>query len=114
MVVKRAQRKQSHVKSHGRYTCRVRVYVASILAFFLVTIACADPLCCADGCDRGGMAATQAAQTGADCPTCLSALVPRHAPPIVRSEISTEMGEMTVSPLISPFLADVDHPPRLV
>ena len=90
----------------------MRVFVASILAFLLVTIACSDPWYCADGCDRGGMAATQTAQTGGDCPTCLSALMPRQTPVVVRPDIAVEIREMTASPLMSPFLAVVDHPPR--
>jgi hypothetical protein len=91
----------------------VRVHVASILALFILTIACADPLCCADGCDRGGMAATQTAQTGGDCPTCLSALMPRQTPVVVLPDIAVEIREMTALPLMSPFLAAVEHPPRL-
>jgi hypothetical protein len=92
----------------------VRVHVAAILALFILTIACADPLCCADGCDRGGMTATNAAQSGADCPTCLSALVPLATQPIVRADAAIALPEALVSPLIAPFEADVDHPPRLV
>ena len=92
----------------------MRVHVASILALFILTIACADSLCCADGCDRGGMAAPNAAQNGADCPTCLSALVPRDIQPILRADAAIELPDALVSPLIAPFETDVDHPPRLV
>ena len=95
-----------------RYTSAVRVSVASILVFLLVTIACLDPWCCSDGCDRGGMAATQTAQTGGDCPTCLSALMPRQLPVVVRPDVAVEIRDMTALPLVPPFLAAVDHPPR--
>jgi hypothetical protein len=91
----------------------VRVHVASILALFILTIACVDPLCCADGCERGGMAATQTAQTGGDCPTCLSALMPRQTQVVGRLDITVEIRDITALSLMSPFLAAVEHPPRL-
>jgi hypothetical protein len=87
--------------------------VASLLVAFLVTIACADPLCCSDGCERGGMATTHSAQTGADCPTCLSAVVPHKAVPIVRTETVTQITEGIAAPPTSIVPAGVDHPPRL-
>ena len=99
--------------SFWRYTCAVRVSVASVLAFLLLTIACADPLCCADGCDRGGMELAHSAPSGADCPTCLSALVAHRHPPITRTDAAIDALEPTTSPLIAPFRTDVDHPPRL-
>lgn len=97
----------------GSYTGSVRVVVASVLVFLLATIACVDPLCCSDGCDRGGMAATHSTQTGADCPTCLSAVVPHHDAPIVCTEFVTQVREPIAAAPISPFRTDVDHPPRL-
>ena len=96
-----------------RYTRIVRVYVAVILALFLVTIACTDPLYCADGCDRGGTAATHTTPTGADCPSCLSAIVPHLDTPIVRRENATQVREAVASEPVSAFLTAVDHPPRL-
>jgi hypothetical protein len=91
----------------------VRVHVAAVLAFFILTIACADPLCCSDGCERAGMAATHSTQTGADCPSCLAAVVPRHRAPITRAEITIQLFEVVASAAISTFRTDVDHPPRL-
>ena len=91
----------------------MRVCVASILAFFMVTIACVDPLYCSDGCDRGGMAATHTTATGGDCPSCLSAVVPHPDTPIVRRENATQMGDAVTCAPLAAFLADVDHPPRL-
>ena len=95
-----------------RYTSAVRVSVASILVFLLVTIACVDPLCCSDGCDRGGMAATTAAQPVANCPTCLSAIVPSQTPIVVSTDLAIGLPDIGVAPDVS-LLADVDHPPRL-
>jgi hypothetical protein len=95
------------------YTRSVRVHVAAVLAFFILTIACADPLCCSDGCERGGFAATHSTQTGADCPTCLAAVVPHYQAPITRAEIATQLFEVAASAAISTFQTDVDHPPRL-
>jgi hypothetical protein len=94
------------------YTWSVRVHVAALLAFFILTIACADPLCCSDGCEKGGMAATHSSQTGADCPSCLAAVVAHHTP-IIRAEIATQLGEVATFTAISAFRTDVDHPPRL-
>ena len=84
-----------------------------MLALFILTIACADPLWCADGCERGDMAATHSTQTGADCPTCLSAVVPRD-PPIAPVETVTQVHERRAPAPISIFRPDVDHPPRLL
>ena len=84
-----------------------------LLAQIALIIACADPLCCSDGCERGGMAATHSTQTGADCPTCLSAVVPRHDAPLVRVETVTQMRDLSAPAPISLFRTDVDHPPRL-
>jgi hypothetical protein len=97
----------------GRYTRSMRVVVASVLLFLLATIACVDPLCCSDGCDRGGLATTHSTQTGANCPTCLSAVVPHHEPPIMRTELVAQVREPIAAAAISPFRTDVDHPPRL-
>ena len=91
----------------------VRLVVTSALVFLLATIACVDPPCCSDGCERGGMAATPSTQTGADCPTCLSAVVPRHDAPIVRVEPVTPMRDQIAPVPISVFRTDVDHPSRL-
>jgi hypothetical protein len=90
----------------------VRRYVASILALFIVTIACSDPLCCSDGCDRGGVTATHSTQTGADCPICLSAVISHHDAAIARTDFVTQMREPIEAGPISPFRTDVDHPPR--
>jgi hypothetical protein len=90
----------------------VRFYVASILALFILTLACVDPLCCSDGCERSGMTAAQATQTGADCPLCLSAVVPNPDAPIVRVETVTQRRDLSVPAPISSFRTDVDHPPR--
>jgi hypothetical protein len=87
--------------------------VGAILVCLLTAIACVDPMCCSDGCDRGGLAATHATQAGADCPTCLSAVVPRHEPPIVRAETVTQIRDLSSPAPISLFRPDVDHPPRL-
>jgi hypothetical protein len=87
--------------------------VGAILVCLLATIACVDPMCCSDGCDRDSMAATHSTQAGADCPTCLSAVVPRHDPPIVRVEIVTQIRDLSAPAPIWLFRPDVDHPPRL-
>jgi hypothetical protein len=91
----------------------VRFSVASILALFIVTLACVDPLCCSDGCERGGLTATHSTQMGADCPLCLSAVVPHHDAPIVRAETVTQIRDLSAPAPISSFGTDVDHPPRL-
>jgi hypothetical protein len=90
----------------------MRVVMALVLVFLLATIACVDPLCCSDGCDQGGLAGTQT-QTGANCPTCLSAVVPHHEPLIERTELVAQVREPIAAAPISPFRTDVDHPPRL-
>ena len=95
------------------YTDDVRVSVTWVLAAFLSIIACADPLCCSDGCDRGGMTPTHSTQTGADCPTCLSAVVPPYDAPIVRLQALTRARELRALGPTSLFRTDVDHPPRL-
>jgi hypothetical protein len=91
----------------------VRVHVAAVLAFFILTIACADPLCCSDGCERGGITATHSTQIGTDCPTCLAAVVPHEHTLVTRAEITTQLCEVVASAPISAFRTDVDHPPRL-
>jgi len=91
----------------------VRFFVASILALLILTLACVDPLCCSDGCERGGMTATQSTPSGADCPTCLSAVLPVHGVPVVRVETVTRMRDRVAPAPILPFQTDVEHPPRL-
>ena len=91
----------------------MRLYVAPILALFILTIACADPLFCADGCDRDGVTTTDTTQTGANCPTCLSSVEPQHDAPIVGTELVTQVPEQIATTPVSPFRTDVDHPPRL-
>jgi len=87
--------------------------IAAVLVCLLTTIACIDPLCCADGCDRGSLAAAHSTEAGSDCPTCLSAVVPDHDPQIVRVETVTQIQDLRVPAPISLFRQDVDHPPRL-
>src|SRR4051812_11792629 len=74
-------------QQRSNYTRDVRVRLATILALFILTIACVDPLYCADGCERGNIATTHSAQSGADCPTCLSALLPRQSAALARVEM---------------------------
>ena len=83
-----------------------------MLALFLLTIACADPLCCADGCERGNMATTRATQPGADCPTCLSVIAPRQHALLGHQENSIQLPEIADGSPISTFRKSVDHPPR--
>jgi len=91
----------------------VRACVASLLALFLLTIACTDPLYCADGCDRGGITFTHSTQSGTDCPTCLSAVVPQYEPPTTPVEAVTPMCEQPPPGPLTRLPAKVDHPPRL-
>ena len=87
--------------------------VAAVLVCLLTTIACVDPLCCSDGCDRGSLAATHSTDAGSDCPTCLSAVLPRHDPQLVGVETVTQIHDLSAPAPISLFQQDVDHPPRL-
>jgi hypothetical protein len=90
----------------------VRAPIASVLALLILLIATADPLCCADGCEQGSLAATHSTQTGADCPTCLSAVLPLERARPGRPEAATQLTPIAQCWLLSTFQTDLDHPPR--
>jgi hypothetical protein len=90
----------------------VRLAVASALIVFLGSIACLDPLFCSDGCDQRGLATTQSTPTNADCPTCLSAMVPRPITDLVRLDVAGRICEPDAPARLTDVHADLDHPPR--
>jgi len=88
--------------------------IAAVLVCLLTAIACIDPLCCSDGCERRSLAAAHSTEAGSDCPTCLSAVVPDRDPHVVRVETVIRIHDLSVPAASSLFRPDVDHPPRPV
>jgi hypothetical protein len=78
-----------------------------------MAIAAVDPLCCIDGCDRGGLTAIDQTQVGGDCPSCQPAPLPTLGPPLVPGLVATA-APVLADPLPPLFFHQaVEHPPRL-
>ena len=96
----------------ARYTRTVMRTIAVILALIFTAIASTDPLYCSDGCTRGGLALTQHAQTGSDCPICQPGAVAISPSRLVASTAVVSAPLSPEQAVIDSFPSTIEHPPR--